>query len=74
MIDWNNNGIIDPVDVGISIAISQETEQEKEIASEKKEPSLFERIKSWLYKRENGMTSSEGKNYGQTKSRQNQSE
>ena len=46
MIDWNNNGIIDPVDVGISIAISQETEQEKEIAPEKKEPSLFERIKS----------------------------
>lgn len=48
MLDWNNNGIIDPIDVGISIAISQETEQEKEIASEKKEPSLFERIKSWL--------------------------
>ena len=48
MIDWNNNGIIDPVDVGISIAISQEVEQKEEIASEKKEPSLFERIKSWL--------------------------
>ena len=48
MIDWNNNGIIDPVDVGISIAISQETGQEEEMASEKKEYSLFERIKSWL--------------------------
>ena len=46
MIDWNNNGMIDPVDVGISIAISQESEQEEERVTQEKAPSLFERIRS----------------------------
>ena len=51
MLDWNNNGIIDPIDVGISIAISQENEQEEEIFLQEKQPSLFERIKSWFRNR-----------------------
>ena len=46
IIDWNNNGTIDPVDVGISIATSQESEQEEERVTQEKAPSLFERIRN----------------------------
>lgn len=48
MIDWNNNGQIDPVDIGISIAVSQEDELEKEIVIQEKAPTLFELLKKWL--------------------------
>ena len=44
MIDWNQNGKIDPVDVGISIAISQGEEPEVETVKQE-EPSLFELLK-----------------------------
>ena len=48
MIDWNNNGQIDPVDVGISIAISQDEEPEEEIVIQEKVPTLLELLKKWL--------------------------
>ena len=51
MIDWNKNGTIDPVDVGISIAISQESEQEEERVTQEKAPSLFERIRNMFRSR-----------------------
>lgn len=31
MIDWNGNGKIDPVDIGISIAMQEQEENEEEI-------------------------------------------
>lgn len=48
MIDWNNNGKFDPVDVGISIAVSQDEESEENMVVSQKAPSLFELLKRWF--------------------------
>lgn len=50
MIDWNNNGRIDPVDIGVSIAVSQENEPEAHSVGKEKEPSVFDLLKS-LFRR-----------------------
>ena len=42
MIDWNNNGKIDPVDVGISIATSQDNETDEARNGEEKRLSLLD--------------------------------
>lgn len=36
MLDWNGNGKIDPVDIGISVATEKETENKKINAEDKK--------------------------------------
>ena len=36
MLDWNGNGKIDPVDIGISVATEKETEAEKPKLENKK--------------------------------------
>ena len=36
MLDWNGNGKIDPVDIGISVATEKETEAENPKAEDKK--------------------------------------
>ncbi len=36
MLDWNGNGKIDPVDIGISVATEKETEAEKPKSEDKK--------------------------------------
>lgn len=46
MIDWNNNGQIDPVDIGISIAASQEDEPEEDMVAQKE--TFFEQLKRWF--------------------------
>ena len=48
MIDWNNNGEIDPVDIGISIAILPEEETDEMICLSDKKASFFDRLKDWL--------------------------
>ena len=52
MIDWNNNGRIDPVDIGISIAVSQENEPEERQAVQEKELSVFELLKRLFGKKQ----------------------
>ena len=48
MIDWNNNGKIDPVDVGISIAISQDNETDEARNVEEKRLSLLDKLMNWI--------------------------
>lgn len=48
MIDWNNNGKIDPVDIGISIAISQDDEIDEARDVEEKRPSLLDKLMNWI--------------------------
>ena len=48
MIDWNNNGKIDPVDVGISIATSQDNETDEERNVEEKRLSLLDKLMNWI--------------------------
>ena len=48
MIDWNNNGKIDPVDVGISIAISRDNETDESKNVEEKRPSLLDKLMNWI--------------------------
>lgn len=48
MIDWNNNGKIDPVDVGISIAILQDNETDEARNVEEKRLSLLDNLLNWI--------------------------
>ena len=48
MIDWNNNGKIDPVDVGISISISQDNETDEARKVEEKRLSLLDKVMNWI--------------------------
>ena len=48
MIDWNNNGKIDPVDVGISIAISQDNETDEARNVEENRLSLLDKLMNWI--------------------------
>ena len=48
MIDWNNNGKIDPVDVGILIAISQDNETDEARNVEETRLSLLDKLMNWI--------------------------
>lgn len=48
MIDWNNNGKIDPVDIGISIAMSQDDESDEARDVEEKRLSLLDKLMNWI--------------------------
>ena len=48
MIDWNNNGKIAPVDIGISIAMSQDDEIDEARDVEEKRPSLLDKLMNWI--------------------------
>ncbi len=48
MIDWNNNGKIDPVDIGTSIAMSQDDEIDEARDVEEKRSSLLDKLMNWI--------------------------
>lgn len=48
MIDWNNNGKIDPVDIGISISVSRNNETDEARNVEEKRPSFLDKLMNWI--------------------------
>lgn len=60
MIDWNGNGKIDPVDIGISIAMQEQEEVEDDIEIDEieightvktKEKSFWNWLRNWIHKK-----------------------